>query len=395
MSLTLATTLILLPACQAGEPAPVTAPVSARWIESEGVREGEWLGWSESGPRRAGPPVHGPWLALEFAVAAQPPDDEAWVMELAGGGRLRGEPGPDLPDAGMPTWRLALRGSPLLPFDSLWFRGQGRGSAPPPDPRAEQDRLWLRRPNGVLDLQRGWLLDWRAAGPVFETAAGERTAAWQEVDSLRVLADEMEVAEDAVWLFLADGSALLAKVIAQDPRADQGAWQIELPWGVRARLPADAVTRVRRREGVEEWAQVEWLVREQPGSAEVDWSPKLQRSVEGHALRLGERTWPDGIGVKAPSELARSVPGPGTLLLTVGADARVVQYRQPQAVVFRVLLDEQELLVTAPLSSEGEPQTLLVRVPRAGLLRLRAETVGAATHGAHGDWCDLLWLGQR
>lgn len=391
MSLPLLSLLLLPAVCQDGEPRPIT-PQSARWIEAEGIHEGEWLGWGETGPRRAGAPVHGPWLALEFPVPPIAVAADAWVLALAAGGSLRGEPGRDLPDAGLSTWQLALPGAPQLPLDPIWLRAQGRGAVPSLPTGAEQDRIWLRRPGGVLDEQRGWLLDWRAAGAVFETVAGERVFAWSEVEALRVLDEALELPPDAVWLFLADGSTLAARILSQDPRADEGAWRIELPWGAEARLPAAAVSRIRRREGTEEWAHREWETRAQPVGTALDWSPKLQRSVEGHPLRLGARTWPDGIGVKAPSELARHAPGAGTLLLTVGADARVAEYHQPQSVIFRVLLDDELLAVTPPLSATHAPQTLLVRVERAGLLRLRAETEGAANHGAHGNWCDLLWL---
>lgn len=392
MSLLLAVLLLPPTNCQTGEPGLVGQTKTARWIEAEGVRDGEWLGWAASGPRRAAAPIHGPWLALEFSVATVEPAPDAWVLTLAAGGTLRGEPGPDLPDAGLPTWRLALSGRPQLPFDPLWLRSQGRGFAPTLPSGADQDQLCLRRPGGTLDCQRGWLLDWRAAGAVFGSTSGERTYPWSEVDSLCVLDEALELPGDAVWLFLADGSTLAGTILSQEPGVDGGAWMIELPWGARARLPEEAVTRIRRRAGVEEWARRDWIVGEQPAGEALDWSPKFHRSVEGHPLRLGGRTWPDGIGVKAPSELSRRTPGAGTLLLTVGADARVAEFRQPQPVVFRVFLDGAELAATAPLGVARGPQTLLVQVPRAGMLRLRAETEGAAHHGAHGDWCDLLWL---
>lgn len=381
--------------CQRGPDPVVEAPRTARWIEAGGVIEGEWRGWSASGPKRAEAPLRGPWLALEFEVRPQPADPEAWALSLAGGIRLRGTPGPDLPDAGMPTWRLALGGAAPLPLDPLWLRSLGRGLPPAADPAAEEDWLWLQRPGGVLDLHRGFLLDWRAAGPVFETAAGERTVPWEEIHALRLLDEPSELRADDVWLFLADGSALAARVLAQDPREADGEWQIELPWGARARLPGTAVSRVRRRDGVEEWGRTAWEVREQPRGEVLDWSPKVGLSVEGRELRLGGRSWPDGIGVKAPAELARAAPGPGTLLLTVGADDRVAEYLQPQPLVFRVLLDGEELARTAPLGVEDGPRTLLVEVPRAGLLRLRAEGAGIGEQGAHGDWCDLLWLPSR
>ncbi len=325
-------------------------------------------------------------------MPSQPVSEEAWILELVGGSRLRGSPGPDLPDSGLPSWRLALQGEVFLPFDSLWLRAQGRGSIPEPRP-LDQDQLWLLRPGGVLDLQRGFLLDWRAAGAVFETSGGARTVPWPEVHALSVLEESLAPPRDGVWLFLADGSALTAKVIAQDPRGAEGShWEIELPWGAHARIPASAVSRVRRREAVEEWANAAWTVSEQPSSSVLDWSPKLGRSVDGHALRLGARTWPDGLGVKAPSTLTRRAPGAGLLMLTVGADARVADFRQPQPIVFRVLLDGVELASTPPLGHSDAPRTLRVAVPHAGLLSLRAETATEANQGAHANWCDLIWL---
>jgi hypothetical protein len=388
MSLLLLLADPLPPDCQE----PFAAPETARWIEAEGASDGEWLGWGPSGPRRAGAPVRGPWLALEFELPPLPADDESWVLGLAGGSRLRGEPGPDLPDAGLATWRLALPGAPLLPLDSLWLRAQGRGALPPADSGAREDRLWLRRPGGVLDLRQGFLLDWRAAGAVFQTAGGERTVPWSDVHAMALLDEPVAEPAGTVWLFLADGSTLAAKVLGQDPHAEGGAWSIELPWGARARLPAASITRVRRREGVEEWARASWEVREHPRAEVLDWSPKFGAAVEGGALRLGGRTWPDGIGVKAPSEVARAAPGPGTLLLTVGADDRTAGVGQPQPIVFRVLLGGEELTRTPPLSAATGPRTLLVPVPRAGTLRLRAELAGPYAQGAHGDWCDLVWL---
>lgn len=314
------------------------------------------------------------------------------MLALAGGARWRGEPGPDLPDAGRPTWRLALPGAPLLPLDPLWLRAQGRGALPVSEPAAAEDRLWLRRPGGVLDLQHGFLLDWRSAGPVFETAGGERVVPWSEVHALALLDEPVEEPDGMHWLFLADGSTLAARVLAQDPEVDGGAWRVGLPWGAEARLPADAVTRLRRRDGVEEWARAAWEAREYPRGEVLDWSPKIGSAVTGSPLRLGGRSWPDGLGVKAPSELARTVAGAGTLLLTVGADDRTAEFQQPQPIVFRVLLGDEELARTPPLSLATGPRTLLVAVPRGGLLRLRAELAGPYAQGAHGDWCDLLWL---
>jgi hypothetical protein len=143
---------------------------------------------------------------------------------------------------------------------------------------------------------------------------------------------------------------------------------------------------------VEEWAGRAWETREQAPPRVVDWSPKRNRAVDGGFLRLGARPHPTGLGARAPSEVARPAPGPGTFFVTVGVDAAAAEFRQPQPVVFRVLLDDQELAVTPPLGPGDGARPLLLQLPRAGLLRLRAETSGEGAPGAHANWCDLLWV---
>jgi hypothetical protein len=385
---------LLLPlpfVCHSWQQEPAAPPEHARWIEAEGVQAAAWMGWADGGPRRAAAPTRGPWLAIEFELPPTPPDPAGWTLDLADGARLRGGPGPDRPDLGLPTWRLSGADGPVVPLDLIWLRRQSRTTLPP-RPDGEEDALWLRRQGGVLDQQRGFLLDWSAAGLRFEGPAGERQHPWEEVEGFALLDEPVEPQRDAAWLFLADGGTLSARILRQDPRAEGGDYEVEFAWGARSRIPARWVTRIRRRSGVEEWSRVEWQVAEQPAAQALDWSPKVDRSVEGRVLRLGARTYPQGIGVHAPCEIMRRVPGPGFFFATVGADGATAAFRQPQPVVFRVLLDDEQLVATAPLAAAGEPQPLLLRVPRAGLLRLRAEPAAAPQRGAHANWCDLLWL---
>lgn len=377
-------------ACQSWQAPEAAPPERARWIETGGVSEGLWLGWGETGPRRAEAPTRGAWLALEFDVPALDGPAAPWILELADGAVWMGQPGPAGAEVGLQFWALS-GGGPLLPVDPLWLRRMGRGRLPGLV-TGEEDHLWLRRAGGVLDLQRGFLLDWSARGLRFEGPAGERDHDWEGVDSFALLAEPMEEAADLVWLGLVDGSTLAARVVGQDPREGGGSWRIEMPWGAAATLPARAVSRIRRREGVEEWASLAWERRGVPAAQAVDWSPKVNRSVEGGLLRLGDRVYPQGIGVRAPEELARPVAGPGTMLATVGVDASVQAFRQPQPVRFRVLLDEEELAATRALTAADGPLPLLVSVPRAGTLRLLAEPVGPPpAHGTHANWCDLIY----
>ncbi len=391
----LLTALSALAACQSGQPAEFVPPEHALWIEAKGVTEKPWSGWGPSGPHRASAPTQGPWLALEFATTATPAAADAWMLELAGGSVLLGAPAPALPDLGLPAWLLSDAGGTRLPLDPVWLRRQGRGRLPFLGD-GKQDALWLRRTGGVLDLQRGFLLDWAASGLRFQGPAGERDYRWEEVDSFAVLDEQLPPLAGSVWLMLSDGSTLDARILAQDPRAERGDFRILLPWGAEARVPARTVARIRRRDGVQEWALEPWQTRTPPAASVVDWSPKQNRSVEGRPLRLGSWVYPQGIGVRAPAEISRAAPGAGTLLVTVGADASVLAFHQPQAIVFRVFLDEVELAATPPLAATDGARPLLVAVPRAGQLRLLAEPAGEGPpHGAHADWCDLVWLPEE
>jgi len=380
------------PPCQSWRAEQAAVPERAFWIEAEGAGEGPWLGWGPAGPRREGAPTRGPWLAIEFDVPAIPTPAEGWVLELADGSVLRGGPGPDVADLGSPSWFLGGDGAPALPIDPVYLARQGRGRLPARG-AGEEDRLWLRRARGVLDLQTGYLLDWNGKGLSFQTLAGERQHPWEEIEAFCLLEDAPHSQADAVWLTLADGSTLSARILEQDPRsAGARDFLLELPWGGRVRIPARGVTRILRRSGVEEWAAAAWQERDPAPERVVDWSPKRNRAVDGGFLRLGTRNYPTGMGARAPSEFARAAPGPGLLFVTVGVDAAVADFRQPQPVTFRVLLDEEELAVTQPLGLRDRAVPLLVKVPRAGLLRLRAESSGASAPGAHADWCDLLWV---
>ena len=309
-------TLALLLPCQSWHEPAAGVPERAAWVEAEGLTEGPWLGWSPSGPRRGEAPTRGPWLAIEFDVPAIETPAGTWLLELSDGSVLHGKPGPDVPDLGTPSWFLGGVGAPALPMDPVYLARQGRGRLPTRLAGGE-DMVWLRRSEGVLDLQRGYLLDWNAKGLNFQALAGVRDYPWTEVEAFCLLEETPPPQADAVWLTLADGSMLTARILEQDARGSSSTdFLLELPWGGRVRIPARGVSRILRRAGVEEWAGLTWETRAAPPALVVDWSPKRNRAVDGGFLRLGARNYPSGLGMRAATEVARTAPGPGTLLPT-------------------------------------------------------------------------------
>jgi hypothetical protein len=354
---------------------PVGAQASL--AEPGGLREGVFGGWQEGRPvvaRRAAAPG---WLGLDLLPQPAAPADGPWRLELAEGLLLPGSPGLGREDAG--SWRLP--GGQALDFDSLWLRRVGR---PLPAREAEEkDVLWLSTPGGAPDRLRGWLLQWRATGLVFEGPAGEAEYAWDRISGLEVLAEPPPARRGGgwCWVVLDGGGFLLLR--PRDGGPDRPLLA-EPPWGGTVELPWSAVAAVYpERSGL---LAAAWRTAEAPATEVVDWSPKRGRSVEGRPLRCAGREYPDGWGVRVPTVIEVEVDGPGVFRSWVGVDDEVAAYRNPRPVRFSVELDGEPLAQSPPLRVGQEAHLLEVEVPRAGTLRLVARPEGPLPFGGHADW---------
>jgi len=201
----------------------------------------------------------------------------------------------------------------------------------------------------------------------------------------------MEQAKNAVWIQLANGGVLSAQIVS----LKDGVFDLQFAWGDHWNLPLTAVQRVRRRGQVEEWATPDsWQVVSSPASEVIDWSPRFGKSVEGRPLRLDSSVFAQGIGVKVPSTLQRTIEEPGLLLLTVGVDREVEYFRNPQPVIFEVWLGDEKLTSSGPRSFSDPPMVLKVPIMEAGELKLFARPAGAIPFGGHADFADVVWQPQ-
>jgi hypothetical protein len=370
-------------------PAAVAAQVEGPYVRVSGSisdQSGRLVGWTSEGPQLKDQQHDDDWLLVDFLNLGTRP--AAWTMQLNDGSWLPGQPAPLW--GGQPAWQLV--GLPELapmPLDTLWIKSFGRERHPVAE--NDQDQLWVSTTVGGMDRQRGYLLEWGESGLLFETSAGEREFAWDRILGLGLLDEQMEQPTDAVWIQLANGGVISARIIS----LKDGALNLQLAWGSHWSLPWSAVQRIRRRGQVQEWAKADlWQVESSPQSEVLDWSPRFGKSVEGRPLRLGSSVFAQGIGVKVPTTLQRQVEQPGLLLLTVGVDREVEHFRNPQPVSFEVWLDDELLVDSGPRAFGDAPMVLKVAVQQAGQMKLVARPSSALPFGGHADFGDVVWLPQ-
>lgn len=361
----------------------------------EAPQAGRLVGWTEDGPRLEKGQAPADWVRLSFPLAVGAPVSPApeWVLELGDGLRLPGAPRAGSADR--LDWAIGHGGDlVLLPVDLLVVRGFGRTRIPIPPEDQEEDLLVLRTPAG-FDRRSGWLEEITPEGISFAVGDRVETHAWERVEGLRLLEEEMlyPVVQGQVLVRLR-GGGLLPFVPSS---LEGGRWSGSLPWGGRLELAADQVSSLERMAGPFLdlcWVEPTELTHE--SGQVLDWRPRWHHSVSGRDLRIAEDRHPWGIGVRAPTTLGWRVSGPGLLTVECGVDDEVAGHRAPAPLRFQVLLDDEVLAEQKGVERGQAPRALRVVVPRAGMLRLRCLSEGdEAASGRHGDWIlPRYWLSE-
>ncbi len=127
-----------------------------------------------------------------------------------------------------------------------------------------------------------------------------------------------------------------------------------------------------------------------------DWGkPQAARSVDGHALRIGTRSFGEGVGTHAGSSFRIALDGQAIRLKAfVGVDA---ESKQRGTVRFRVLGDGKQLLLTGRLVGGQEPQRIDVALTGVRSLVLLVDGDGDGIDYDHADWANarILYAGHK
>lgn len=183
---------------------------------------------------------------------------------------------------------------------------------------------------------------------------------------------------------LADGSFLTARL--QSLEFPDGTTSLKLLFGQFVEFPSSSLTEIRFKNGrlvyLSDIKPV--LVKEIP-YFDIVWKYKLNRSVGGNPLRIGNRTYERGIGVHSYCRLVYDLRGSfKTFITDIGIDEEVGSLG---SVVFRILADGQELLREKRTGTD-EPKTVTLDVSGVKKLELIVEFGEELDIADHADWAE-------
>jgi hypothetical protein len=118
---------------------------------------------------------------------------------------------------------------------------------------------------------------------------------------------------------------------------------------------------------------------------------RVDRNALGSPLRLNDRTYARGLGMRAPASIELDIPeGSGWFISRVGIDTDAAGFSQA---TFSILIDGVEKATTR-LTAADPHKWLVVPVDNADKLTLKLTAVGEDPTGCLGDFIDASFITQ-
>ena len=129
-----------------------------------------------------------------------------------------------------------------------------------------------------------------------------------------------------------------------------------------------------------------WLDTLDLSQVEQDWGePHAMTSVEGHPLRIGDRTFPRGIGTHAKSEFSMDLKGAAAAFeAEVGVDDE--KRASTASVVFHVFADGRKVFDSGIMRGDAPAKPVRVDLKGAKLLKLVVTDADDGIAHDHADW---------
>ncbi len=121
--------------------------------------------------------------------------------------------------------------------------------------------------------------------------------------------------------------------------------------------------------------------------------PKINTSIDGNPLKIGNTIYTHGLGVHANTEISLKIPkGMKTFLAEVGVDAEMVPGEHPSSVRFMVQLDGVLAPPTEIIRAGEQPHQLSIPVEGHTHMLLIVDDAGDGNHSDHADWANARFV---
>ena len=239
-------------------------------------------------------------------------------------------------------------------------------------PHLNEDLLRMKTVNDVSDVASGFFVALNDAKVKFETGGTELEVAVEKMEALVFYSDPSVQEDLPSFVYLQDGSMFAASVIS----CDNNALRVTTAWQDDYVVALSKVSRITRNES----SYISFDI--QPQST----------SVDGFDLSIAKRHFNKGWSLTPQGVVALECLKDGLFAIWVGIDDDVTGFISPSPVTFSIFVNGK-LRETSTVKRVAETAQLLrLELRKDDRVELRSSSVHETSAGAHGDWCQPVFI---
>ena len=239
-------------------------------------------------------------------------------------------------------------------------------------PHLNEDLLRMKTVNDVSDVASGFFVALNEAKVKFETGGTELEVAVEKIEALVFYSDPSVQENLPSFVYLHDGSMFAASVIS----CNNNALRVATLWQEDYVLAMSEVSRITRNES----SQLSFEV--QPQST----------SFDGFDLSIARRHFNKGWSLAPQDVVALKCLDDGLFAIWAGIDDDVTGFISPSPVTFSIFVNGK-LRETSTVKRVAETAQLLrLELRKDDRVELRSSSVYETSAGAHGDWCQPVFI---
>ncbi|MDG1406116.1 MAG: NPCBM/NEW2 domain-containing protein [Planctomycetota bacterium] len=239
-------------------------------------------------------------------------------------------------------------------------------------PHLNEDLLRMKTVNDVSDAASGFFVALNDAKVKFETGGTELEVAVEKIEAL-VFYSAPRVQENLPsFVYLHDGSMFAASVIS----CNNDALRVATLWQEDYALAMSKVSRITRNES----SQLSFDV--QPQST----------SIDGFDLSIAWRHFNRGWSLTPQDVVALKCLNNGLFAIWVGIDDDVTGFISPSPVTFSIFVNGKLRETSTAKRVAQTAELLRLKLRKNDRVELRSSSVYETSAGAHGDWCQPVFI---